>query len=76
VRRVGRERRAGLGRPQPAPVTLEQLRADLALAATAAETDGCVTNSSSAAAVTDPRRTTVRNAESWVSVTAMRAAAC
>ena len=39
-------------------------------AATAAETDGCVTNSSSAAAVTDPRRTTVRNAESWVSVTA------
>ena len=37
----------------------------------AAETDGCVTTSSSAAAVTDPRRTTVRNARSCVRVTAM-----
>ena len=31
VRRVGRERRARAGRPQPAAVALEQLRADLAL---------------------------------------------
>jgi hypothetical protein len=31
---------------------------------TAADTDGWVTTSSSAAAVTDPRRTTVRNAVS------------
>ena len=40
---------------------------------TAAETDGCVTTSSCAAAVTDPRRTTVRKACSWVRVTAIPA---
>jgi hypothetical protein len=43
-------------------------------AATAADTDGCVTNSSSAAAVTDPWRTTQTNAASWVRVTAKPAA--
>ena len=43
-------------------------------AATAAETDGWVTTSSSAAAVTEPLRTTARNAESWVRVTAKKAA--
>jgi hypothetical protein len=36
---------------------------------TAAETDGWVTTSSSAAAVTDPVRTTARKLRSWVSVT-------
>ena len=35
----------------------------------AAETDGCVTTSSSAASVTDPVRTTARKLRSWVSVT-------
>ena len=40
-------------------------------AETAAETDGWVTTSSSAAPVTDPWRTTARKAESWVTVTAM-----
>ena len=35
----------------------------------AAETDGWVTTSSSAAAVTDPLRTTARKLRSWVSVT-------
>ena len=38
----------------------------------AADTDGWVTTSSSAAAVTEPRRTTVKNATSCVTVTATR----
>jgi hypothetical protein len=40
----------------------------------AAETDGCVTTSSSAACVTDPVRTTARKLRSWVSVTDTEAA--
>ncbi len=41
----------------------------------AADTVGWVTTSSSAAAVTEPRRATVRNATSCVTVTAIRRAA-
>ena len=37
----------------------------------AADTDGCVTTSSSAAAVTEPPRITARNAVSWVRVIAI-----
>ena len=40
-------------------------------AASAEDTDGCVTTSSSAAAVTDPPRTTARNVVSWVIVIAI-----
>ena len=59
----GAKAAAGGGRPDAAAGALEQLALELApSAATAAETDGCVTTSSSAAAVTEPPRTTARNA--------------
>jgi hypothetical protein len=40
-------------------------------AATADDTDGCVTTSSSAAAVTEPPRMTAKKAASWGSVIAI-----
>ena len=72
---VGRVARVGL--PAGVGLTLRPTRSvsftpsSRSSAATAAETEGWVTTSSSAAAVTDPCRTTEMKAASWVTVTAM-----
>lgn len=55
--------------PRPARSNSSQ-PSSRASAATAEETEGCVTTSSSAAAVTEPPRTTARKAVSWVTVIA------
>ena len=62
---------AAVGRTERPARSVSSTPSSRSSAATAAETDGCVTYSSAAAAVTDPCRTTARKALSWVRVTAM-----
>ena len=74
VGRVGREGRPAGGRPHAAArrARAAASRPRRASAVTAAEIDGWVTTSSSAAAVTEPVLTTARKLRSWVSVIATR----
>ena len=60
VRRMPRPARSNSSQPS------SRLSAEIA-----EDTDGCVTTNSSAAAVTEPPRTTARNAVSWVTVIAI-----
>src|ERR671914_1902013 len=62
---------AGLGRTLRPTRSVSSTPSSRASADTAAETDGCDTTSSSAAAVTEPVRTTARKLRSCVTVTAI-----
>src|SRR5918999_3222495 len=62
---------AGLGRTLRPTRSVSSTPSSRASADTAADTDGWDTTSSSAAAVTEPVRTTARKLRSWVIVTAI-----
>src|SRR5919198_3009909 len=62
---------AGLGRTLRPTRSVSSTPSSRVRADTAADTDGCDTTSSSAAAVTEPVRTTARKLRSWVTVTAI-----